>query len=96
MTGSRSLAVVWGSERAMAVAAAVFGLVVVGSAVPFLLGWLAWIYAPVMIIWDAVVVFSVKHLLDARRPHRINDVRRIYLSGLGLIVAFIAIRLSGL
>jgi geranylgeranylglycerol-phosphate geranylgeranyltransferase len=95
-TGSRSLAVVWGSEKAMAFAAAVFGLVVVGSAVPFILGWLGWAYLSVMIIWDAVVIFSVKRLLDARRLNRINDVRRIYLSGLGLIVTFIAIRLSGL
>jgi geranylgeranylglycerol-phosphate geranylgeranyltransferase len=94
-TGSRSLAVIWGPERAMTVAAAIFGLVVAGSAVPFILGWLAWIYLPVMVIWDALVIFSVKRLVDHWRPDRIKDIRRIYLSGLGMIVAFIVIRLSG-
>jgi geranylgeranylglycerol-phosphate geranylgeranyltransferase len=93
-TGSRSLAVVWGPERAMALAAGIFGLVVVGSAVPFLLSWLSWIYLPVMVIWDCFVVFSVIHLLNARRANRINDIRRIYLSGLGMIIAFIVIRLA--
>lgn len=93
-TGSRSLAVVRGPGRAMAIAAGIFGLVIAGSAVPFILGWLAWIYLPVMIIWDAIVIFSVKHLIDPRRPNRIKDIRRIYLSGLGLIAAFIIIRLT--
>ncbi|RPH38142.1 prenyltransferase [bacterium] len=93
-TGSRSLAVVWGPRRAMSVAAGIFGLVVVGSAAPFILGWLAWTYLPVMVIWDAIVIFSVKHLVDPRRRNRIKDIRRIYLSGLGLIVAFIIIRLT--
>jgi geranylgeranylglycerol-phosphate geranylgeranyltransferase len=93
-TGSRSLAVVWGPERAMALAAGIFGLVVVGSAVPFILSWLSWIYLPAMIVWDCFVVYSVIHLLNARRANRINDIRRIYLSGLGMIIAFIAIRLA--
>ncbi len=93
-TGSRSLAVVWGPERAMALAAGIFGLVVVGSAVPFILRWLSWIYLPAMIVWDCFVVYSVIHLLNARRANRINDVRRIYLSGLGMIIAFIVIRLA--
>jgi len=93
-TGSRSLAVVWGPERAMALAAGVFGLVVAGSAVPFVLGWLSWIYLPAIIIWDCFVLYSVIHLLNARRANRIRDIRRIYLSGLGMIIAFIIIRLA--
>ena len=93
-TGSRSLAVVWGPERAMALAAGVFGLVVAGSAVPFVLGWLSWIYLPAIFIWDCFVLYSVIHLLNARRANRIRDIRRIYLSGLGMIIAFIIIRLA--
>lgn len=94
-TGSRSLAVVWGPEKAMAVAAGIFGVVVVGSAIPFVLGWLSWSYLPAMVIWDCFVIYSVVHLLDGRRPTRIKDIRRIYLSGLGMIIAFIIIRLAG-
>jgi geranylgeranylglycerol-phosphate geranylgeranyltransferase len=93
-TGSRSLAVLWGPGRAMSLSAGIFGFVVVGSAVPFILGWLSWIYLPAMVVWDVFVIYSVKNLLDTRRPDRIKDVRRIYLTGLGLIVAFIIIRLT--
>jgi geranylgeranylglycerol-phosphate geranylgeranyltransferase len=92
-SGSHSLAVLYGPETAMKIAVVVFWLVVVGSAVPFIFSWLAWVYLPVMIIWDAIVLYSMRNLLDHTRPDRLKDIRRIYLSGLGMIIAFIAIRI---
>ncbi len=94
LSGSRSLAVVYGPEKAMRIATTVFGLVVVGSAVPFVLGWLSLIYLPVMIVWDAIVIYSARRLLDTHGENRLRDVRRIYLSGLGMIIAFIFIRIA--
>jgi geranylgeranylglycerol-phosphate geranylgeranyltransferase len=93
-SGSRSLAVVIGAQKAMQVAAGVFGFVVVASFVPFILGWLTWLYLPVMVVWDAIVVYSVCRLLDFQRANRITDIRRIYLSGLGMFLIFIGIRLA--
>jgi geranylgeranylglycerol-phosphate geranylgeranyltransferase len=92
--GSHSLAVLLGAEQALRIAGAVFAVVVVGSVIPFLFGWLTWAYLPPMLVWDAVVVYSVRRLLDSQRANRISDVRRIYLSGLAMFMIFIVIRLS--
>lgn len=93
-TGSRSLAAVFGPQQSMRIAAAIFCLVVVGTAIPFLFAWLGWQYLPRIALFDAVVIYSTRNLLNSQLPHRINDIRRIYLSGLGMIVAFIIIRLA--
>jgi geranylgeranylglycerol-phosphate geranylgeranyltransferase len=93
-TGSRSLAVVLGPESAMRIAAGIFGIMVIGSAVPFIVGWLTWHYIPVMATWDAVIIYSARNLLNPRQPARINDIRRIYLSGLAAMILFIVIRLA--
>ncbi|EAT60096.1 UbiA family prenyltransferase [Chlorobium ferrooxidans] len=92
-TGSRSLAVRFGPERTMKIAAAIFGIVIAGSALPFIFGWLEWFYLPPIVIFDAVIIYSARRLLNPRIPDRINDIRRIYLSGSVMIVAFIIIRL---
>jgi geranylgeranylglycerol-phosphate geranylgeranyltransferase len=93
-TGSRSLAVLFGPLQAMRIAAGVFGIVVAGSAVPFIFGWLGWLYLPPVVIFDAIVIYSSRNLMNPRLPNRINDIRRIYLGGLGMILAFIVLRLA--
>ncbi|NTV61092.1 MAG: UbiA family prenyltransferase [Chlorobiaceae bacterium] len=92
-TGSRSLAVLFGPPAAMRVAAGVFAAVVACSAVPFLCGWLEWFYLPPVLMFDAVIVYSVNNLLNPRISDRISDIRRIYLGGSGMILVFIVIRL---
>jgi geranylgeranylglycerol-phosphate geranylgeranyltransferase len=93
-TGSRSLAVILGPQQAMRIAVGIFGVVVAGSAIPFLFGWLPWFYLPPMVLWDVLIMVSASNLLNPRRPRRINDIRRIYLGGLGTMLAFLAIRLA--
>lgn len=92
-TGSRSLAVLLGSQKAMCIAAGIFGIVVAGSAIPFMTGWLEWFYLPPIVIFDSIVVYSAMRLMNPRVSDRINDIRRIYLGGSGMILVFIAIRL---
>jgi geranylgeranylglycerol-phosphate geranylgeranyltransferase len=92
-TGSRSLAVLYGPQKAMRMAAGIFAVVVAGSALPFLSGWLAWQYLPPVAVFDVLIVHSVRRLLDSRIPDRINDIRRIYLDGTGMILVLIVIRL---
>ncbi len=94
LVGSRSLAVRWGSQRAMQIAAGVFCGVIVGTSIPFLVGWLRWIYLAPILVWDFTMAFALRHLLDHGRSNRIDDIRRIYLGGLGTMVIFIVIRLS--
>jgi geranylgeranylglycerol-phosphate geranylgeranyltransferase len=93
-TGSRSLAVLLGREKAMKVAACVFGIVVAGSAIPLFIGWLEWFCMLPIVIFDAVVIYSVRRLLNPLISDRIRDLRRIYLSGSCMIVVFIIIRLT--
>jgi len=93
-TGSRSLAVRFGPESAMKIASVIFGMVIAGSAIPFLFCWLEWLYLPPIVIFDAVIIYSARRLLNPRIPDRINDIRRIYLTGSAIIVAFIIIRLA--
>jgi geranylgeranylglycerol-phosphate geranylgeranyltransferase len=93
-SGSRSLAVVLGPQQALRLAGGVFAVVIAGSLIPFLFGWLAWPYLPPMLVWDAVLVYSVRRLLDPRRTGGINDIRRIYMSGLVMYLVFIVIRLA--
>lgn len=92
-TGSRSLAVLFGPKTAMKTAAGVFATVVAAGAVPFFFGWLEWYYLPPLLMFDAVIVYSVKNLLNPRNSDRINDIRRIYLGGSVMILVFIVIRL---
>jgi geranylgeranylglycerol-phosphate geranylgeranyltransferase len=93
-TGSRSLAVLFGPEKTMKIAAGVFGMVIAGSSIPFAFGWLEWFYLPPIVIFDAAIIYSAMRLLNPRIADRINDIRRIYLSGSSMIVVLIIIRLA--
>ncbi|ABL65712.1 UbiA family prenyltransferase [Chlorobium phaeobacteroides] len=93
-TGSRSLAVLYSPQIAMRTSASIFIIVVAGSTIPFLSGWLEWWYLPPVVLFDGLVIRSVSRLLNPRIPDRINDIRRIYLGGTGMILVFMVIRLA--
>jgi geranylgeranylglycerol-phosphate geranylgeranyltransferase len=93
-TGSRSLAVILGPQRSMRIAAGVFGIVIAGSAVPFIFGWFEWFYLPPILVWVSMIMYSTKHLVDPTIANRINDIRRIYLGGLGVLIVFIVMKLA--
>jgi len=91
--GSRSLAVLFGSETALKISGAVFLLVIITSTLPFLLDWLDWIYLFPILLLDAVILYSTGKLLDSRIANRRIYIRWIYMSGLVALLIFIAIRL---
>lgn len=92
-TGSRSLAVIFGPENAMRIAAAIFALVIVISSVPFITGWFGLSYLPPILAFDTVVAWSVWQLLDPHTPGKLRYIRHIYLSGTAMLLAMIVIRL---
>jgi geranylgeranylglycerol-phosphate geranylgeranyltransferase len=92
-TGSRSLAVLLGPHLSMKISAAIFTMVVAGSIIPFIFGWFEWFYLPPILLWVGIIVYSTKNLLDNNRLNRINDIRRIYLGGLAMLIVFIAIKI---
>ena len=91
--GSRSLAVVWGPETAIRVSSGIFLLVVLGSPVPFIFGWLDWILFIPLLLADAVILVSTLKLMNPQGANRRQLIRWIYLSGMGALLLFIAIKL---
>jgi len=93
LVASRSLAVQLGSERALCISAAIFLAVILISGLPFLFGWLDWIFLLPILLMDGVILYATRKLLDARIANRRVYIRWIYLSGLGMLLIFILISL---
>ena len=91
--GSHSLALVLGCENALKISGATFLLVIVASSLPFLLGWLEWIYLFPILLMDVVILYSMSKLLDSKIVNRRIYIRWIYLSGLVALLIFIIIRM---
>lgn len=91
-SGSRSLALIYGREKALKISAGIFFLVVAASSLPFLLGWLDWIYLFPFLLTDVVILYATSKLLDSSIANRRKYIRWIYLSGLVMLLVFIFIR----
>lgn len=91
--GSRSLAIVFGRQRALTVSAAVFGTLILVSLVPFALGLLQPVYLVPILAMDAVILYSTARLLNPATRNPRTQIRYIYLSGLAAVLMFIGIRL---
>jgi geranylgeranylglycerol-phosphate geranylgeranyltransferase len=94
LAGSRSLAVLLGQETALKIAGAIFVLLVMVSSVPFIFGWLDWLYLLPISMMDGVIVYSMVRLLNPRTADRRRYIRWIYLSGLAAVLMFIVIRMA--
>jgi geranylgeranylglycerol-phosphate geranylgeranyltransferase len=90
--GSRSLPVLFGQESAIRISAAIFLLVIAISIVPFVLGWMEWLYVTPFLFMDGVILFSTLKLLDSRQVNRRRYIRWIYLSASLAILSVIVIR----
>jgi geranylgeranylglycerol-phosphate geranylgeranyltransferase len=93
LAGSRSLALVLGSEKALKISGAIFLLAVIASSLPFLLGWLELIYLFPILLTDVVILYSTSKLLDSKTKNRRIYIRWIYLTGLMAFLIFIIIRI---
>lgn len=91
--GSRSLPVMMGRENAIRISATLFFLVIVISILPFLLGWMEWVYALPFLFMDGVILFSTIKLLNSKLANRRMYIRWIYLSASLAILIVIVIRL---
>jgi geranylgeranylglycerol-phosphate geranylgeranyltransferase len=91
--GSRSLAVLLSSEKALKISAGIFLFVVVFSCLPFVLGWLERIYALPLALMDIAILFSTAKLLNSKTANRRSYIRAIYLSGLAALIIFLLIKM---
>ncbi|MFH0736099.1 MAG: UbiA family prenyltransferase [bacterium] len=91
--GSRSLALLLGTKKALRISGVIFLLVIVVSIIPFLCGWLNLIYLIPVFIIDAGLLYSTIKLLDMRIKNKRNYIRLIYMNALVGLLIFILIRL---
>jgi len=95
MIGSRSLAIRHGSRAALRVSACLFGLVIVLSAVPFVLGWFRPLYLLPIAVMDLAIALSLYHLLKAGPGQGRKYIRSLYLGATAGLVLFLLLRLAG-
>ena len=91
--GSRSLALRLGSENALRISGLIFLLVIIASSLPFLLGWLNWIYLLPLAFMDLAILYCTARLLDPRTANRRTVIRWIYVSATAALLIFIIIRM---
>jgi geranylgeranylglycerol-phosphate geranylgeranyltransferase len=94
LIGSRSLGIVLGQRAALRISAAIFGLAVIVSLLPFVFGWLEPAYAIPLVVMDAVIVYSVVRILRSHTERRRLYIRWIYLGATAAILAMIVLRLT--
>ncbi len=89
--GSRSIAILWGKQAALYLSAGLFGLVILLTFVPVVLGWLGLTYLFTMGLVDALIIYFVTHLLKSRTPTEGRRwMRFLYISAsLGLLAFLI-------
>ena len=90
--GSRSLAILYGQRIALRCSAGLYLAVILVSVIPFVLGWLRWLYFFPIAIMDCVILYSTAHLLYHESEKGRMYIRVMYLTGLASLVGFILIR----
>ncbi len=89
--GSRSIAILMGRRFALGVSCSLFGLVIVISFIPVVLGWLGASYLFMICIMDALMVlFTVRLVKSKTSREGRSSMRGIYLGALVGMLAFIA------
>ena len=88
--GSRSIAIRRGKSFALRISSYLFGLVILVSFVPLLLGWMGIGYLVMIALMDPAMIFFSAKLLKSRTPEEGRSyMRRIYLIALFGMLAFI-------
>jgi len=91
--GSRSLPVLLGRESALKTSGTIFLLVTVISFLPFVFGWIEWVYMFPILLMDIIILHSTIKLLNSKIVNRRIYIRWIYLSGLIAILIFIILKM---
>lgn len=90
--GSRSIAILWGRKRALAMSATLFGVVVVLSWIPMIIGEYGLGYTAPILLMDVLVVVFVIKLLQSQTPAEGRwAMRALYINGsLGLLAFLVS------
>ena len=88
---ARSIALLYGRENALRLAGLLFGLFVLISLIPFLMGWLRSFLLFVFVPMDLAILYFASKLLASRRAEEGRmRIRQLYLSTIIFVIVFIA------
>lgn len=90
LRGSRSIALLKGKSFALKVSAVLWGLVILLSLLPALMGWMGSRYLVIILVMDAVLVYFTARLLKSENPTEGHKAMRGAYLGASLgVVAFV-------
>jgi len=88
---ARSIALLYGRENALRLAGLLFGLFVLISLIPFLMGWLRSFLLFIFVPMDLAILYFASKLLASRRAEEGRmRIRQLYLSTIIFVIVFIA------
>ncbi len=95
LINSNSLAIKHGKSFARMVSTGIFTLVVLLTAIPFILKWFTLIYLIPMAVMDFFIIFSLLKLHQAKPDKERKYIRMIYLGATFGLIVFLLMRLLG-
>lgn len=90
---SRSLAILYGEDRAIKIASAVLFLIIPVTTIPFLINLFSFVYALPLLYLNGVIVYYVTKLLKAGTKNGKEYTIKLYRHGAVSLVLFLIIRL---
>ena len=89
---ARSIALLYGRENALRLSGISFGLFILISMIPFLMGWLGssllFVFVPMYL---AILYFASKLMMSRRAEEGRTRIRQLYLSTMIFVIGFIAV-----
>lgn len=96
LINSNSLAIRHGKRAARKVSTGIFTLVVLLTAIPFILKWFTPVYLIPITLMNCSIAYGAIMLLKVKAAHERKYIRMIYLGATFGLVVFLAMSLSGL
>ena len=95
LINSNSLAIKYGKSAVLKISGIIFFIVILLSAVPFILKWFSIIYLIPIAIMDIAIAYPSLRLLNSKNVEGRKNIRWIYLGATMGLIIFIIMRLIG-
>ncbi len=93
---SNSFAIQYGPQKAIRLSQVIFSLAILASFMPFVFGLLPIFYFVPILLFDGVIIFSLRKIGNVSRKEGKKYIRLIYLSGLVCMLVILLFRLGGI
>ncbi|MBL8024904.1 MAG: UbiA family prenyltransferase, partial [Fibrobacteres bacterium] len=82
IAGSKSLAIIYGSDIAFRISAAIFILLIIVNFIPFILGMLQPIFLIPVLYLDFMIIYTIRQLLNRNNDRKRKAIKNLYLNAL--------------